>query len=647
MRSGRCSPGRRSTRRWRAPRPRSGRSSPRSSGSPSCGSRRRSCGATSAAGSRSTCSTTCAARSSPPSSGSTASGRTRCAPGRWSPARSPTSTPAGPAVDRAARAGLRACSSSRRSPPCCGCRRCSRWSRSSCCRSRWWITLRSRRALFPATWSAQQQAADIAQHVEETVTGVRVVKGFGQEAREVATLEAGARRLFGERLRAARMTARLNPALLGPAHARAGRGASASAAGSRSTGSITLGTFLAFTTYVAGLVGPARMLGALVVAAQLARAGVERVYDLVDSQPDVVDPEHPRHAARGPARRGARRRHVRLHAPRAGARRASASPSRRGRRSRWSGRRVRASPRSGCCCRASTTRRTGELRLGGVPLPSLRLVDLRSELGVVFEEAFLFSDTIRANIAYGRPDASDGRGAGRGEGGAGARVRREPARRLRHARRRARAHALRRAAAAGRAGQGGAHRPAGAGARRRHVRGRHRHRGRHPRHAARAHDGPHHAARRAPALHAGAGRPDRRARRGPGGRRRHGGRAAGPVRAVPRAVRDRRGRGSGRPVPAGGVTPELWPAATGPARRAHAIGSEAAGGMGGAGPMWTALAATPELLAAVEALPPPPDAPRLRRRPDRARSRLPAGPAAAPGARAASPWPWCSSRSMR
>ena len=42
-----------------------------------------------------------------------------------------------------------------------------------------------------------------------------------------------------------------------------------------------------------------------------------------------------------------------------------------------------------------------------MPLPSLRLVDLRSELGVVFEEAFLFSDTIRANIAYGRPDASE------------------------------------------------------------------------------------------------------------------------------------------------------------------------------------------------------------------------------------------------
>ena len=111
------------------------------------------------------------------------------------------------------------------------------------------VTIRSRRSLFPATWSAQQQAADVAQQVEETVTGVRVVKGFGQEAREVATLEGRARRLFAERMRAARMTARLNPALLAlPTLGQVGvigiGGAMAL------SGSISLGTFLAFITYV-------------------------------------------------------------------------------------------------------------------------------------------------------------------------------------------------------------------------------------------------------------------------------------------------------------------------------------------------------------------------------------------------------------
>lgn len=267
-----------------------------------------------------------------------------------------------------------------------------------------WVTLHSRRSLFPATWSAQQRAADIAQQVEETVTGVRVVKGFGQEAREVATLEKEARRLYGERLRAARMTARLNPALLTlPTLGQVGViGIGGLLA---LNGSITLGTFLAFTTYIANLVGPARLLGSLVVAAQLARAGVERVYDVVESQPDVADPAAPAALPDGPLRVEldgvtfgyTRREPVLANVSlivEPGETLALVGP-----------------PGSGKSTIALLLPRfydpqAGLLRLGGVPLPELRLVDLRRELGVVFEEAFLFSDTIRANIAYGRPDAS-------------------------------------------------------------------------------------------------------------------------------------------------------------------------------------------------------------------------------------------------
>ena len=64
---------------------------------------------------------------------------------------------------------------------------------------------RTRRRLFAATWSAQQAAADVAQHVEETVTGVRVVKGFGQEKRAVDDLITRCRTVFARRLRAARI----------------------------------------------------------------------------------------------------------------------------------------------------------------------------------------------------------------------------------------------------------------------------------------------------------------------------------------------------------------------------------------------------------------------------------------------------------
>ena len=267
------------------------------------------------------------------------------------------------------------------------------------------VTIRSRRSLFPATWSAQQQAADVAQQVEETVTGVRVVKGFGQEAREVATLEGRARRLFAERMRAARMTARLNPALLAlPTLGQVGvigiGGAMAL------SGSISLGTFLAFVTYVSQLVGPARMIGALVVSAQLARAGVERVYDLVDARPQVTDPPDPVPVPAGPLA-------VELDGVRFGY--AGGEPVLDGLTLRVEPGETVAlvgPPGSGKSTVTQLLARfydpqDGRVCLGGVPVRQLRLAELRSALGMVFEDAFLFSDTIRANIAYGRPDATE------------------------------------------------------------------------------------------------------------------------------------------------------------------------------------------------------------------------------------------------
>ncbi|HEY7593737.1 MAG TPA: ABC transporter ATP-binding protein, partial [Actinophytocola sp.] len=150
------------------------------------------------------------------------------------------------------------------------------------------VAARSRKVLFPASWSAQQRAADLAQHVEETVTGVRVVKGFGQEAREVRRLDKTARQLFGERMRTAKLTAR--PAATLVAMPSAGQVAVLALGGYMAmNGQVTLGTFLAFASYVANLVGPARLVAGLLVSVQLARAGVERVYELIDSNPTVTD----------------------------------------------------------------------------------------------------------------------------------------------------------------------------------------------------------------------------------------------------------------------------------------------------------------------------------------------------------------------
>ena len=180
----------------------------------------------------------------------------------------------------------------------------------------------------------------------------------------------------------------------------------------------------------------------------------------------------------------------------------------------------------------------GAVLVDGVDVRDVDPAALRREVAVVSDDAFLFSATLRENIAYARPDATEeevraGRGAGRAR-----RADRRPPRRLRHPGGRARPHPLRRPAPAR------GHRPRAAGRaahpdpRRRHLqRGRH-HREPHQGRARRGHGGAHHLRDRPPALHH---RPGRRGR-GARGRRDRGARhprraAGGPRRSTGRSPR--------------------------------------------------------------------------------------------------------------
>nr|WP_228461739.1 ABC transporter ATP-binding protein [Gordonia spumicola] len=147
----------------------------------------------------------------------------------------------------------------------------------------------SRKRMFAATWSAQQAAADVAAHVEETVTGVRVVKGFGQEDRTTDRLAELCTRLYREKLRAARLSAWFTPTMTSIPQIGMvlviGIGGWLTA-----RGDITPGTFLAFSTYLATMTGLARVLTNLVVNAQIAASSATRVFDVID---------HPRDPAYG------------------------------------------------------------------------------------------------------------------------------------------------------------------------------------------------------------------------------------------------------------------------------------------------------------------------------------------------------------
>ena len=216
---------------------------------------------------------------------------------------------------------------------------------------------RMRDHVFPATWAAQQRAADVAGVVDEAVSGVRVVKAFAAEEREVARLERAARALYGAQVRNIRIQARLVPLI--QVLPSVGMAALLLAGGRLViAGHISLGTFLAFNSYLLQLAAPARMLSGLLSAGQMARAGAVRILELLDTTSEVVEPSdaEPVHPFGGevPSRTCASAMAM---TTTSGRRCSTASPSASipASGSRSSGRAGRASRPSPRCSRGSTT----------------------------------------------------------------------------------------------------------------------------------------------------------------------------------------------------------------------------------------------------------------------------------------------------
>ncbi|MDP9070156.1 MAG: ABC transporter ATP-binding protein/permease, partial [Actinomycetota bacterium] len=267
------------------------------------------------------------------------------------------------------------------------------------------VALRLRTTVFPASWDAQQRAAEVAGVVDEAVTGVRVVKGFGQEERELARLTEASRALLRSRVRAVRVQAKFASTL--QALPVLGQVAVLALGGWLALrGRISLGTFLVFSSYLLQLVPPVRMFAVTLATGQQARAGAERIFELLDSNPVVV--ERPG-AAELPPVRG----HVRFDDVTFGYLRSE--PVLRGfELTVEAGETVALVGASGSG--KSTVSlllprfydvQAGAVRLDGVDVRDVTLESLRRQVGVVFEETFLFSESVRSNIAYGRPEATD------------------------------------------------------------------------------------------------------------------------------------------------------------------------------------------------------------------------------------------------
>ncbi|MFD9222993.1 ABC transporter ATP-binding protein [Streptomyces sp. NPDC060064] len=268
----------------------------------------------------------------------------------------------------------------------------------------WFIAKRSRTRLHPATWYAQSQAAAVAGVVDGAVSGVRVVKGFGQEDQETGKLREVGRKLFAGRLRTIRLNAKYTPAL--QAVPALGQVAMLALGGWLATrGQITLGTFVAFSAYLAQLVGPVRMLAVVLTVGQQARAGVERVLELIDTEPTMQDgtkelpADAPATVEFDDVTFGYDKERPVLDGFSLEIQPGETVA-------------VVGSSGSGKSTVSLLLPRFydvthGAVLVGGHDVRELTLDSLRAAIGLVPEDSFLFSETVRTNIAYGKPGATD------------------------------------------------------------------------------------------------------------------------------------------------------------------------------------------------------------------------------------------------
>jgi ATP-binding cassette subfamily B protein len=270
-----------------------------------------------------------------------------------------------------------------------------------------WVAFRFGRLNRPAAQEVQQRIAELTADVEENVSGVRVVKAFAQEPRQLERFRGSAGRVFDQSMVSTKLRAFYQPLLgfipmLGMAAVLLVGGRQAA------NGTITIGDFVAFYGYVAMLTGPVRMLGMALGMSQRAVASGARVFELLDRAPRLTAPAG---APPLPDGQGAIEmrgvtvayegsqpvlRDINLEVA-AGETLALVGPT-----------------GSGKTTLAALIPRLydpveGAVLIDGADVREVQPDSLRHQVALVSDDAFLFSATLRENIAYARPDASDER----------------------------------------------------------------------------------------------------------------------------------------------------------------------------------------------------------------------------------------------
>ncbi|MEX0786039.1 MAG: ABC transporter ATP-binding protein [Dehalococcoidia bacterium] len=267
------------------------------------------------------------------------------------------------------------------------------------------ITFRFYDRLFPATARVQQGLGDMTAVVEENIAGARLVRSFGREDHEVRKLTNVVDQIYDDQMEVARLRTIYSPLFtflpaIGQLLILAYGGWLVL------EGQVTPGQFIAFFQLLTILVWPVQGLGEIVASGQRAMTSAARVWNVLRQEPSVRERPHAGSLPDGAGEVafegvtfGYRTglpvlRDFSLRVP-AGTAVALVGPT---------------------GCGKSTVARLlprfydpdgGAIKIDGADIRDFKLSELRRNVGLVFEDTFLFSDTVRNNIAYGNLDAGD------------------------------------------------------------------------------------------------------------------------------------------------------------------------------------------------------------------------------------------------
>ena len=262
--------------------------------------------------------------------------------------------------------------------------------------------------IHPISVAVQAEQAQLANVVEESVSGVRVIKGFGAEQVQFEKLEKEANDIFGEAMKAAKIRSNFLPAIdVLPALGAVGV---LGVGGHRVlSGQLSIGDLVAFNVYLTLLVWPLRNIGMIVALGQRAAAALVRIQEVLSTSSEITDPQVAKALPRATdSQLGAIKfDHVQFgYDPMqpvltnfnleimAGESIAIVGATASGK-----------STVARLLLRFYDTN-NGHIFLDGIDIRKLKLRDLRQEIGVVFEDTVLFNDTVTNNISFAKPNAA-------------------------------------------------------------------------------------------------------------------------------------------------------------------------------------------------------------------------------------------------